>query len=109
VKPKKSDPESEIPFVLIPTFVFGVAVWSANLDALAEKRTVHAFDTLGFGRSGRPDFSDDPTLAEYFWIIIFENITILFYLLKVGIRSINRRLAKSDGYRKDDIGWAFLW
>lgn len=64
VKPQEDTPESEIPFVLIPGFAAGSAVWASNFDAMAEKRTVHAFDILGFGHSDRPDFSNNPTLAE---------------------------------------------
>ncbi|VDM69049.1 unnamed protein product [Strongylus vulgaris] len=70
--------KSDEPIVLIHGFGAGVAVWSANIAALAKHYTVHAFDLLGeqssksvhfthfsgFGRSSRPRFSDDPTLAE---------------------------------------------
>ncbi|WKX90718.1 hypothetical protein Q1695_009510 [Nippostrongylus brasiliensis] len=54
----------EEPVVLMHGFGAGVAVWSANIASLAKHTTVHAFDLLGFGRSSRPRFSNDPTLAE---------------------------------------------
>ncbi|KHJ95261.1 hydrolase, alpha/beta domain protein [Oesophagostomum dentatum] len=56
--------KSEEPVVLVHGFGAGVAVWCANITALAKHHTVHAFDLLGFGRSSRPRFSNDPTLAE---------------------------------------------
>ncbi|CAJ0928723.1 unnamed protein product, partial [Mesorhabditis belari] len=58
---KSSD---NVPIVLIHGFAAGSAVWCAQLEALAKRRTVHALDLLGFGRSSRPAFSQDETLAE---------------------------------------------
>ncbi|KAK6014799.1 hydrolase, alpha/beta domain protein [Ostertagia ostertagi] len=56
--------KSDEPVVLVHGFGAGVAVWSANITSLAKHNVVHAFDLLGFGRSSRPWFSNDPTLAE---------------------------------------------
>uniref|UniRef100_A0A0K0D9G0 AB hydrolase-1 domain-containing protein n=1 Tax=Angiostrongylus cantonensis TaxID=6313 RepID=A0A0K0D9G0_ANGCA len=52
------------PVVLVHGFGAGVAVWCANITALAKHHCVHAFDLLGFGRSSRPPFNSDPMLAE---------------------------------------------
>lgn len=35
-----------------------------NLEGLSENNPVYAFDTLGFARSSRPTFSDDPEIIE---------------------------------------------
>ena len=42
----------------------GIALWAANIDALAEKRPLYCFDLIGFGRSSRPKFSADAMETE---------------------------------------------
>ncbi|KAL3997435.1 Alpha/beta hydrolase family protein [Acanthocheilonema viteae] len=64
---------TRIPAVLIHGFAGGVALWAANIDDMAKKRILHCFDLLGFGRSSRPVFAKDPTLAELQFVHSIEN------------------------------------
>ena len=61
------------PLVMVHGMGGGVGLWSMNLEALAEKRPVFAFDLLGFGRSSRPSFSEDPQEAEDMFVESIEN------------------------------------
>lgn len=56
--------ESNFPLVMIHGFASGCGLWCKNLDALAKHRPVYVFDLLGFGRSSRPEFPNDPEEAE---------------------------------------------
>ncbi|KAG9486989.1 (Lyso)-N-acylphosphatidylethanolamine lipase [Eleutherodactylus coqui] len=52
------------PLVMVHGFGGGVGLWIQNVDHLSTRRTLHAIDLLGFGRSSRPSFPSDPEGAE---------------------------------------------
>lgn len=61
---KPTNPAAQTPLVMVHGFGGGVGLWIRNLDALSQSRPVYAFDLLGFGRSSRPSFPSDASLAE---------------------------------------------
>jgi abhydrolase domain-containing protein 5 len=52
------------PVVLVHGFCGSIGFWVLNFDKLCGLGPLYAFDVLGFGRSSRPDFSDDPIRLE---------------------------------------------
>uniref|UniRef100_A0A670JBE9 Abhydrolase domain containing 4, N-acyl phospholipase B n=1 Tax=Podarcis muralis TaxID=64176 RepID=A0A670JBE9_PODMU len=52
------------PLVMVHGFGGGIGLWILNLDSLSQRRPLHAFDLLGFGRSSRPPFPRDAQGAE---------------------------------------------
>lgn len=62
----------EHPLVLIHGFGGGIGIFVKNLDALSQRFKVYAFDTLGFGKSSRPDFPTDPEQVENLFIDSIE-------------------------------------
>lgn len=59
-----STAENNNPLVLLHGLGAGVGLWVLNLDAISQQRPVYAIDMLGFGRSSRPNFSNDPLKCE---------------------------------------------
>lgn len=55
---------TNVPLVMLHGLGAGVALWILNLDSLAANRPVYAMDALGFGRSSRPNFSNDAMVCE---------------------------------------------
>lgn len=62
----------KVPIVLLHGFGAGSAFFSMNLEELAKDHPVYAFDTLGFARSSRPTFSDEPEKIEQQFIDSIE-------------------------------------
>nr|CAB3219658.1 abhydrolase domain-containing protein 4 [Phallusia mammillata] len=56
--------KNKTPLVMVHGFAGGVGLWALNYEALSKKRSLYAFDLLGFGRSSRPTFDTDPQVAE---------------------------------------------
>ena len=59
-----SSKENKSPIVLVHGYLGGMGDWRYAIDALAEQRSLYAIDLLGFGRSGRPQFSQNGQEAE---------------------------------------------
>ncbi len=62
-----SDTPTDIPrtpLVMVHGFGCGLATFYKNFDCLHTKRSLYAFDILGFGRSTRTVFSNDPEEIE---------------------------------------------
>jgi pimeloyl-ACP methyl ester carboxylesterase len=66
------DHDAHTPIVLLHGYVSALAFWMLNLDTFAMNRPVYAIDLLGFGRSSRPNFSDDPFEIQEECIKYFE-------------------------------------
>ncbi|XP_078617494.1 1-acylglycerol-3-phosphate O-acyltransferase ABHD5-like [Branchiostoma floridae x Branchiostoma japonicum] len=49
---------------MVHGFAAAAGLFFLNFDALAENRSVYAFDVLGFGRSSRHEFSTEPDVVE---------------------------------------------
>ncbi|XP_026107360.1 protein ABHD4-like isoform X1 [Carassius auratus] len=69
---KHKDQAAKTPLVMVHGFGGGVGLWIRNLDTLSCSRPVYAFDLLGFGRSSRPSFPSDASLAEEQFITSIE-------------------------------------
>lgn len=86
------DHKAHVPMVLLHGYVSALALWFLNLDgknalfvkfenyrkfhmkisAYAHERPVYAFDLLGFGRSSRPNFANDPLEIEEQYVMMLE-------------------------------------
>lgn len=60
------------PIVLLHGYVSALAFWMLNLDEFSAHRPVYAIDLLGFGKSSRPCFSDDPQEIEEQYVMFLE-------------------------------------
>ncbi|XP_044745372.1 (Lyso)-N-acylphosphatidylethanolamine lipase-like [Coccinella septempunctata] len=55
---------SNTPLVLLHGFAASLGFWCLNFEPLSRERPLYAIDLLGFGRSSRPDFSENNLEAE---------------------------------------------
>lgn len=60
------------PIVLLHGFGAGSAFWAMNLEELSQDHPVYALDTLGFARSSRPEFAEDPKEIEQQFVDFIE-------------------------------------
>ncbi|XP_014904332.1 1-acylglycerol-3-phosphate O-acyltransferase ABHD5-like [Poecilia latipinna] len=79
--PPRSQPRT--PLVLLHGLGGGIGLWIQNLDALSSCGPVYALDLLGFGRSSRPQFSNDPEGAEEDFVSALEE-----WRQKVGLEEM---------------------
>ncbi|EDV25477.1 expressed hypothetical protein [Trichoplax adhaerens] len=70
---QKSKDKNKTPLLMLHGFGGGVGLWAQNIDYLSQNRTLYAIDLLGFGRSSRPKFDNDPTLVEKRFIESIES------------------------------------
>jgi len=62
----------EYPLVLMHGFGGGIGIYVKNIDTLAERFKLYAFDTLGSGKSSRPRFPTEPEDVENFLVDSIE-------------------------------------
>ncbi|XP_065192070.1 1-acylglycerol-3-phosphate O-acyltransferase ABHD5-like isoform X2 [Sycon ciliatum] len=60
------------PVLLLHGFAGGAGIWCKNVDAIAANRVVYAIDMVGFGRSSRPVFGEDPQSIEDVFVASVE-------------------------------------
>lgn len=64
---------NKTPVLMIHGFGAGLGLWALNIDELSNNRPVYTFDLLGFGRSDRPIFDDDPKIVEETFVNSIED------------------------------------
>jgi pimeloyl-ACP methyl ester carboxylesterase len=69
----KNESSPKTPIVLVHGYCGGVALWAHNFDSLSKSHPLYAFDLIGFGRSSRPSFSQDPIVAEMQFVESIED------------------------------------
>lgn len=67
-----NESNKNVPLVLLHGLGAGTALWVLNYDSIAKNRPVYAMDILGFGRSSRPNFDKEGTVAEMQFIRSIE-------------------------------------
>lgn len=68
------NPQGEkTPVLMIHGFGGGLGMWVLNIEELSNNRPVYTFDLLGFGRSGRPNFDEDPEIVQETFVASIED------------------------------------
>lgn len=93
IKVGNHDDKCNIPLVLLHGFGAGLGFFILNLKKLSKKRNVYATDLLGFGRSSRPTFPDDPMEVEKMFVESIEQ-----WRIKMGFEKINLLGHSFGGY-----------
>jgi hypothetical protein len=71
------------PVVFVHGFMAGFPDWKYNINSLSDSRPVYAIDLIGFGRSTRVKFSNDPLEAENQFIDAIEEWRKMLRLEKI--------------------------
>ena len=61
------------PVLMVHGFGAGLGMWVLNIKELSRTRPVHNFDLLGFGRSARPSFGEEPEDVEEKFVTSIED------------------------------------
>ncbi len=64
---------TKTPILMIHGFGAGLGMWALNVEELSKDRPMHTFDMLGFGRSSRPTFDEDPEIVEETFVNSIED------------------------------------
>ncbi|XP_046843589.1 1-acylglycerol-3-phosphate O-acyltransferase ABHD5-like [Xenia sp. Carnegie-2017] len=67
---------SKTPVLMVHGLGAGLGIWVMNIKELCKDRPVYTFDLLGFGRSSRPDFDEDPKSVEDAFVSSIEDTVI---------------------------------
>ena len=64
---------TKTPILMVHGFGAGLGMWALNVEELSRDRPMHTFDMLGFGRSSRPSFDNDPKIVEETFVNSIED------------------------------------
>ncbi|CAB4033287.1 1-acylglycerol-3-phosphate O-acyltransferase ABHD5 [Paramuricea clavata] len=64
---------TKTPVLMIHGLGAGLGIWVMNIKELAKNRPVYTFDLLGFGRSSRSNFDEDPQTVEETFVNSIED------------------------------------
>lgn len=62
------------PVLMVHGLGAGLGIWVMNIKELSQDRPIYTFDLLGFGRSSRPNFPEDPETVEETFVTSIEDM-----------------------------------